>query len=94
VPEAKRDPDVLFTPALPALPPLVRTPILQGSAALPGYYGTTTPMIIRAPITAAPCRLSGSPAICLRRLRLLLKSERSAGYLAFARQAAVRWATG
>jgi hypothetical protein len=35
--QVEKDPDVLFTPYLP--PP--RTPLLPGSAILPGYYGST-----------------------------------------------------
>jgi hypothetical protein len=53
-PEDQRDPDVLFTPALPTLPPLIRTPILQGSAALPGYYGTTHSYDYRGPYYGGP----------------------------------------
>jgi hypothetical protein len=34
-----RDPDLLFTPSLPYIPPLIRAPLLPGSATLPGYYG-------------------------------------------------------
>jgi hypothetical protein len=36
-----RDPDLLFTP-LPYIPPLIRAPLLPGSATLPGYYGPAT----------------------------------------------------
>ena len=53
-PEAERDPDVLFTPALPTIPPLIRTPILQGSAALPGYYGTTHSYDYQGPYYGGP----------------------------------------
>jgi hypothetical protein len=35
-----RDPDVLFTPEVPYIPPLIRRPFLPGSLALPGYYGS------------------------------------------------------
>jgi hypothetical protein len=34
-----RDPEVLFTPAIPYIPPLIRAPLLPGSSTLPGYYG-------------------------------------------------------
>jgi len=37
-----RDPDLLFTPSLPYMPPLIRAPLLPGSATLPGYYGPAT----------------------------------------------------
>jgi len=53
-PAPERDPDVLFTPALPTLPPLVRTPILPGSAALPGYYGTTHSYDYQGPYYGGP----------------------------------------
>ena len=35
-----RDPDLLFTPDIPYAPLVVRRPILLGSSALPGYYGS------------------------------------------------------
>jgi len=38
---ADRDPDLLFTPSLPYIPPLIRAPLLPGSATLPGYYGSS-----------------------------------------------------
>jgi len=53
-PEPQRDPDVLFTPALPTIPPLIRTPILQGSAALPGIYGTTHSYEYQGPYYGGP----------------------------------------
>jgi hypothetical protein len=34
-----RDPDVLFTPMVPYIPPLIRAPLLPGSLTLPAYYG-------------------------------------------------------
>jgi hypothetical protein len=53
-PDAERDPDVLFTPALPTIPPLVRTPLLYGSATLPGYYGTTHSYDYQGPYYGGP----------------------------------------
>ena len=38
----EEEPEVLFTPSsgyVPYVPPLVGTPLLPGSSALPGYYG-------------------------------------------------------
>ena len=37
--------DLLFTPtngSIPYIPPLIRAPLLPGSATLPGYYGPAT----------------------------------------------------
>jgi hypothetical protein len=53
-PPVNRDPDVLFTPALPTIPPLIRTPFLPGSAALPGYYGTTHSYDYQGPYYGGP----------------------------------------
>jgi hypothetical protein len=38
---ADRDPDLLFDPSVPYIPPLIRAPLLPGSATLPGYYGSS-----------------------------------------------------
>jgi hypothetical protein len=54
VPPSDRDPDVLFTPALPTIPPLVRTPILPGSAILPGFYGSTHSYDYQGPYYGGP----------------------------------------
>ena len=53
-PRAERDADVLFTPALPTIPPRIRTPFLQGSAALPGYYGSTHSYDYQGPYYGGP----------------------------------------
>jgi hypothetical protein len=53
-PQAERDPDVLFTPALPTIPPLIRTPILPGRATLPGFYGTTHSYDYQGPYYGGP----------------------------------------
>ena len=53
-PQAERDPDVLFTPALPTIPPLIRTPILPGRATLPGYYGSTHSYDYQGPYYGGP----------------------------------------
>jgi hypothetical protein len=48
------DPDVLFTPSLPTIPPIVHTPLLYGSATLPGYYGTTHSYDYQGPYYGGP----------------------------------------
>ena len=51
------EPEVLFTPsdgAVPYLPPLVGTPLLPGSATLPGYYGSTHSYQYRGPYYGGP----------------------------------------
>ena len=53
-PPVERDPDVLFTPALPIIPPLVHTPILPGRATLPGYYGSTHSYDYQGPYYGGP----------------------------------------
>jgi hypothetical protein len=53
-PLVERDPDVLFTPSLPPVPPLVRTPLLYGSAPLPGYYGSTHSYDYQGPYYGGP----------------------------------------
>ena len=50
----ERDPDVLFTPSLPYIPPLVRTPLLPGSSTLPGYYGSTHSYDYQGPYYGGP----------------------------------------
>jgi hypothetical protein len=50
-------PDVLFTPSdgtVPYIPPLVGTPLLPGSATLPGYYGSTHSYQYRGPYYGGP----------------------------------------
>ena len=40
----EEEPDLLFTPsngAVPYIPPRIGTPLLPGSATLPGYYGSS-----------------------------------------------------
>src|SRR6202044_483400 len=51
---AEPDPDVLFTPSLPTIPPLVHTPLLYGSATLPGYYGSTHSYDYQGPYYGGP----------------------------------------
>lgn len=53
-PPVERNPDVLFTPALPIIPPLIRTPILPGRATLPGYYGSTHSYDYQGPYYGGP----------------------------------------
>ncbi len=53
-PRAEPDPDVLFTPSLPTIPPLVHTPLLYGSATLPGYYGSTHSYDYQGPYYGGP----------------------------------------
>jgi len=51
------EPEVLFTPsdgAVPYIPPLVGTPLLPGSATLPGYYGSTHSYQYRGPYYGGP----------------------------------------
>jgi hypothetical protein len=51
------EPEVLFTPsdgAVPDLPPPVGTPLLPGSATLPGYYGSTHSYRYRGPYYGGP----------------------------------------
>jgi hypothetical protein len=51
------EPEVLFTPsdgAVPYIPPLVGTPLLPGSATLPGYYGSTHSYWYRGPYYGGP----------------------------------------
>jgi hypothetical protein len=50
-------PDLLFTPSdgsVPYIPPLVGTPLLPGSATLPGYYGSTHSYQYRGPYYGGP----------------------------------------
>ena len=68
-PPVERDPDVLFTPALPTIPPLVHTPILPGRATLPGYYGSTHSYDYRGPLlwrsrSSATGIVCPTPAAC------------------------------
>jgi hypothetical protein len=51
------EPEVLFTPSdglVPYIPPLVGTPLLPGSATLPGYYGSTHSYQYRGPYYGGP----------------------------------------
>jgi hypothetical protein len=51
------EPEVLFTPSdgsLPYIPPLVGTPLLPGSATLPGCYGSTHSYQYRGPYYGGP----------------------------------------
>ena len=48
------DPDVLFTPSLPYLPPRIGKPLLPGSSALPGYYGSSHSYDYRGPYYGGP----------------------------------------
>jgi hypothetical protein len=53
----EHEPEVLFTPsdgAVPYIPPLVGTPLLPGSATLPGYYGSTHSYQYRGPYYGGP----------------------------------------
>src|SRR5580692_6861442 len=53
----ERDPDVLFTPALPYVPirPLVlERPLLPGSSTLPGYYGSSHTYEYQGPYYGGP----------------------------------------
>jgi hypothetical protein len=53
----QEEPEVLFTPsdgAVPYFPPLVGTPLLPGSATLPGYYGSTHSYQYRGPYYGGP----------------------------------------
>jgi hypothetical protein len=53
----EEEPEILFTPsdgALPYIPPLVGTPLLPGSATLPGYYGSTHSYQYRGPYYGGP----------------------------------------
>jgi hypothetical protein len=47
--QVERDPDVLFTPYLPP-----HTPLLPGSATLPGYYGSTHSYDYQGPYYGGP----------------------------------------
>jgi hypothetical protein len=49
-----RDPDVLFTPEYPYIPPLIRRPYLPGSLALPGYYGSERTLDYQGPYYGGP----------------------------------------
>ncbi len=53
-----RDPDVLFTPSLPYIPPLIRAPLLPGSSTLPGYYGAPNSYDYPGPYYGGPGTLS------------------------------------
>ena len=53
----EHEPEVLFTPSdgtVPYIPPLVGTPLLPGSATLPGYYGSTHSYQYRGPYYGGP----------------------------------------
>jgi hypothetical protein len=49
-----RDPDVLFTPEIPYIPPLVRAPLLPGSDTIPGYYGLPRSFDYQGPYYGGP----------------------------------------
>ena len=49
--------DLLFTPtdgSLPYIPPLIRAPLLPGSATLPGYYGSANSYDYPGPYYGGP----------------------------------------
>jgi hypothetical protein len=51
------EPEVLFTPSdgsVPYIPPLVGTPLLPGSSALPGYYGRAFDYDYQGPYYGGP----------------------------------------
>ena len=47
--QVEEDPDVLFTPYLPPL-----TPVMPGSATLPGYYGSIHSYEYQGPYSGSP----------------------------------------
>jgi hypothetical protein len=49
-----RDPDVLFTPEFPYIPPLVHGPLLPGSDTIPGYYGSPRSYDYQGPYYGGP----------------------------------------
>jgi hypothetical protein len=49
-----RDPDVLFTPELPYIPPLFHGPLLPGSDTIPGYYGSPYSYDYQGPYYGGP----------------------------------------
>jgi hypothetical protein len=53
----ERDPDVLFTPAIPYIPVvplLIERPLLPGSSTLPGYYGSSHSYDYQGPYYGGP----------------------------------------
>jgi hypothetical protein len=53
----EEEPEVLFTPsdgAVPYIPPRITTPLLPGSATLPGYYGSTHSYDYQGPYYGGP----------------------------------------
>jgi hypothetical protein len=55
--DVEEEPEVLFTPSsgyVPYLPPLVGTPLLPGSSALPGYYGRAFDYNYQGPYYGGP----------------------------------------
>jgi hypothetical protein len=53
----EEEPELLFTPsdgAVPYIPPLIGTPLLPGSATLPGYYGSTHSYNYQGPYYGGP----------------------------------------
>ncbi len=53
----EEEPELLFTPsdgAVPYIPPRIGTPLLPGSAALPGYYGSSHSYDYQGPYYGGP----------------------------------------
>ena len=76
-------PELLYAPDyadVPYIRPWIGTPLFPGSSTLPSFMDRPIPTITRAPITAARMSLLVSPALRLRRLRLLLEISSNGAY--------------